>query len=291
MVGVQAFVAFAETAKRGGFAAAARELGLGASAVAKSVARLEAELGLRLFHRTTRQVSLTSDGRRLYARCQRLIDELEALRADAEGVRAQPSGRLRIDAPLALGRELVVPALARLALKYPKLAFDVSFSDRYIDPIREGVDAVVRAGHLDDSSLVARRIGEQHLVACASPRYLRKRGAPKKPAELADHDVVMFRLPSTGRPRPLQFRDGRRQVELAPDARFVLSDGDAMLAAIRAGLGIAQLPDYYVARDIAAGQLVEVLQPYRPAPMPISLLYPSHRQITPRLRALIDALV
>lgn len=291
MVGVQAFIAFAETAKRGGFAAAARELGIGASAVAKSVARLEADLGLRLFHRTTRQVNLTSDGKELFARCQRLIDELEALRAEAEGVRARPSGRLRVDAPLVIGRELVVPALARLALRHPGLAFDASFSDRYIDPIRDGVDAVVRVGKLDDSSLVARRIGDQQLVTCASPRYLRKRGTPKKIAALDSHDVALFRLPSTGRPRPLNFRDGRRQVDwLPPLVRYVLNDGEALVRAMHEGLGIAQVPDYFVTQDLASGKLVEVLKPFRPSPMPISLVYPSSRQITPRLRALIDEL-
>src|SRR3990172_3140119 len=138
MAGMQTFLAFAETAKRGSFAEAARELGLSASAVAKGVGRLEADLGLRLFHRTTRQVTLTSEGHELYARCRRIVDEIEALRDDASGARAEPSGTLRLNAPLVLGRMAVVPALAALVRLYPKITLEVGFSGRYLDLVRAG---------------------------------------------------------------------------------------------------------------------------------------------------------
>ena len=157
MAGLQAFLAFTETAKHGGFAGAAREMGLSASAVAKSVGRLEEDLGLRLFHRTTRQVTLTSEGHELYARCRRIVGEIEALRDEAAGARSEPTGTLRLSAPVVLGRLFVVPALAALTQRYPRLALDIAFSDRYADLIKEGLDAVVRVGHLPDSSLVARQ--------------------------------------------------------------------------------------------------------------------------------------
>src|SRR3990172_1206287 len=177
MAGMQTFLAFAETAKRGSFAEAARELGLSASAVAKGVGRLEVDLGLRLFHRTTRQVTLTSEGHELYARCRRIVDEIEALRDDASGARAEPSGTLRLNAPLVLGRMAVVPALPARVRPHPNITLPVRFSDRYVDLVREGLDAVVRIGHLPDTTLVGRHIGDQPGIVVAGARRLRGRGA------------------------------------------------------------------------------------------------------------------
>jgi DNA-binding transcriptional LysR family regulator len=155
---------------------------------------------------------------------------------------------------------------------------------------RDGYDAVVRIGELDDSSLVARRIGEQSILACASPEYLRGRGVPRSPAELESHDCLVYRLPSTGRPRQLQFRDGRRRMDVSPELRVVLDDGEALVAAACAGLGIIQVPDYMVEDALRSGRLREVLAKHRPPPTRISLVYPSARQATPRLRALIEVL-
>jgi DNA-binding transcriptional LysR family regulator len=290
VTGVQSFLAFAETVKRGSFAGAARELGLSASAVAKSVARLEADLGLRLFHRTTRRVTLTSEGRELYERCRRIVGEIEALRDDASGARAEPSGTLRLNAPLVLGRQVVVPALAALVRRYPKIALEAGFSDRYVDVVGEGLDAVLRIGELKDSSLVARRIAEQALVVVAAPRYLGSRRAPKTPADLAAHRCLMFRNPSTGRARPWQFQEGGGVVELLPESAAVMDDGEALVAAAAEGMGLAQVPDYMARDELRRGRLVEVLKRYRPPPLPISLVYPSARSVTPRLHALLEAL-
>jgi DNA-binding transcriptional LysR family regulator len=290
MAGVQTFLAFAETVKRGSFAEAARELGLSASAVAKSVGRLEADLGLRLFHRTTRQVTLTSEGHELYERCRRIVDEIEALRDDASGARAEPSGTLRLNAPIVLGRMAIVPALAALVRRYPKIALEVGFSDRYVDLVREGLDAVVRIGHLPDSTLVGRRIGDQTIIVVAAPRYLRERGTPRTPADLAGHLCVVFRNPSTGRPRPWQFQERQRPIERMPPSSVVMNDGEALVAAVAEGMGLVQVPDYMATDALRTGRLVEVLSRCRPPPLPISLVYPSTRRVTPRLRALIEAL-
>ena len=157
MHGLQALLAFSETAKRGGFAAAARELGTSASALSKAVGRLEESLGLRLFHRTTRRVSLTADGERLFHRCQRVLAELEEMQSEASGVRAAPSGTLRIDMPIVFGRMFVLPLLARLAEQHSGLEIDARFSDAYVDLIRDGIDVAIRAGEMQDSTLVARR--------------------------------------------------------------------------------------------------------------------------------------
>jgi DNA-binding transcriptional LysR family regulator len=291
MTGTQALLAFAETVRQGSFAAAARELGLSPSAVAKSVARLEGDLGLRLLHRTTRQASLTSDGRGLYERCRRIVDELDALRSDAEGVRGEPSGTLRLNLPTTYGRKVVVPKLAALARRHPKLAFDVDFSDRHADLVRDGLDALVRIGPLRDSALVSRRIDAQALVVCASPRYLAERGVPERPADLDGHDRMIFRLPSSGRPRPWQFREGRRGVEIEPRGRVVFDDGDAMVSAALCGLGLMQGPDYIVEEELRRGRLVEVLAAYRPPALPISLVFAAARRHVPRLRVLVEMLV
>lgn len=290
MTRLHVFAAFAAAARHASFAAAARELGLTASAVAKSVARFEDDLGLRLFHRTTRQVTLTSEGHELYERCRRIVDEIEALRDEASGARAEPGGTLRLNAPIVLGRTLVVPALAALVRQHPRIALDVGFSDRYVDLVSDGLDAAVRIGHLPDSTLVARPIGAQQLVVCASPRYLRRRGTPVTPADLGAHACLVFRNPTTGRPRPWQLRDGDRPLELSPASSAVLGDGEALVAAAAAGMGLAQVPDYMAAEAMRRGQVAEVLARYRPAPVPISVVYPRARRVTPRLRALIAAL-
>ena len=216
MHGLQQYVAFAETARHGSFASAARALGTVPSTLAKAVARLEAELGVRLFHRTTRQVTLTPDGERLYAHCQRLLAEVEDLRAEAAGTRMEPSGTLRVNLPICYGKQVVMPVLARLVQRHPVLRLDVRLQDGLVDLVQEGIDLAVRVGRLEDSSLVARRIDWQVLVLCASPAYLAACGVPGDVAALAAHAAIAFRMPSTGRSRPWQFREGERMVEMAP---------------------------------------------------------------------------
>ena len=290
MASIQTFLAFAQTAQHGSFAAAARAMGLSASAIAKGVARLEEDLGLRLFHRTTRQVALTSEGHELYERCRRIVDEIEALRDDAAGARAEPSGMLRLNVPLTMGRKVIVPALAALVRRYPRIGLDVGFSDRYVDLIKDGLDAVVRVGPLPDSSLVARAVGDQSLIVCGASRYLAARGTPRSPADLGAHACLVFRMPSTGRTRPWQFQHGGRAIEHTPPASVVMNDGEALVAAAVAGMGLVQVPDYMAADELRDGRLVEVLRRFRAAPLPISVVYPSTRRVTPRLRALIEVL-
>lgn len=290
MSGLQQFLAFAQTARCGSFAAAARDLGQAPSTLAKSVARLEAQLGVKLFHRTTRQVSLTPDGERLYRRCERVLAEVEDLQAEAAGTRAAPSGTIRIDAPIAYGRRILMPLIARLLHCHPQLQLDLRLQDAYADLVREGLDLAIRVGALQDSRLVARRIDWQQLVCIASPAYLEARGTPLRIEDLAGHATIVFRMPSSGRLRPWQLREGRRVVEMHPAHRVQVNDGDGMVAAAREGLGLTQIPDYMAADELAAGQLVEVMIDKRPAPMPISAVLPSARLVPPRVRLLLDTL-
>ena len=288
MQGLQPLLAFAETAKRGNFAIAARELGCTPSTLAKAVARLEARLGVRLFHRTTRQVALTDDGERLFSRCQRVLAELELLQEEATGTRQEASGTLRIEMPVTFGRVVMLPLLARLAGQYPRISIDARFSDNYADLVKGGIDVAIRAGEMRDSSLVARHIASQELLLIASPAYLSRVGTPNTVADLNGHDAVLFNVPATGRCRPWHFRVRSRNTLLLPASRLRVDGGDAIVRAALLGMGIGQIPHYMVTDELAKGELVELLPDCRPLEMPLSAVMPSSRMVPARVRALLD---
>jgi len=290
MASLDLITSFAAAARQSSFAKAARELGLTPSAVAKNIARLESQLGVRLFHRTTRQVTLSQDGEDLYARCRRILEEVESLEESVAGARAGPRGTLRIDIPITYGRQVILPVLAKLMARHPELKLDVRFSDQFADIIKEGLDAAVRVGPLADSNLVGRMFDQQIMWTCASPAYLARRSEPTSPDDLARHTCLLFRMPSSGRGRPWQFRYGRRDHSLLPDSGVRLGDGDALVQAAVAGLGIIQVPSYMAEREVRRGRLVQILQKYRQPPLAISLVYPSQRHVPLRVRALADAL-
>jgi DNA-binding transcriptional LysR family regulator len=236
-------------------------------------------------------VSLTADGERLFRRCQRLLAEVDELQAEASGVREAPSGTLRIDLPIVLGRKLVLPVLARMVARHPGLSIDVRLEDGYTDLVKEGIDAAVRVGELRDSSLVSRRFMAQQMVLVASPAYLTERGEPKRLDQLAAHDAVLHRLPSSGKDRPWQFRQRGNPVTLQPVSRARVNDGEGLLEAALLGMGLAQLPDYFVADAIARGDLIEVLPQCRPQAAPISVVYPGARLVPQRVRLLVQELL
>lgn len=290
MQGLQQFLAFTETAKHGSFAAAARETGSAPSTLAKAVLRLEQSLGVKLFHRTTRQVTLTPDGERLYHRCQRVLAEIEDLHADAAGTRASATGTLRIDMPIVFGRRVILPLLARLQQQHPGLDLDIRLQDGYVDLVKDGIDLAIRVGALQDSSLVARRFASQTLLLVASPDYLARQGHPASLRALARHRAILFRMPTSGRDRPWQFVQRGHAVTIQPRSQLRLNDGETMVQAALLGLGLAQLPDYMAADPLGDGRLVELLPSLRPQAMPISAVYPSQRLLPPRVRVLLDAL-
>lgn len=290
MQGLQQFIAFAETAKHGSFAAAAREQGLAPSTLAKAVARLEAALGVKLFHRTTRLVTLTPDGERLFQRCQRVLAEVDDLQAEASGTRSMPAGMLRIEMPVFYGKRFVMPVLAGLLRRYPALRLDARLDDAHADLVRDNIDLAVRIGRLQDSTLVARRVDRQALCLCASPDYLAARGVPRRIEDLAEHAAIVFRLPTTGRDRPWQFRQRGTGVELHPQPGVRVNETEGLLAALKLGLGLCQLPDMLVADELARGELVEVLPSCRPESMPISIVHPAGRLLPARVRVAIEAL-
>lgn len=287
---VRLLQAFAEAARQRSFARAARELGLSPSAVAKSVLRLEQQLRLRLFQRTTRRVALTQEGEQFYARCRRVLDELSELSLAAAEASRAPAGTLRIDVPITYGKKVIVPLAARLAARYPALRLELRLSDQFVDVIGSGVDAVVRVGEIADTRLVARRIGQQQLAVYGAPEYLGRKGRPHKPQDLKAHDCLVFQMPSSGRYRPWEFLFKRKPIVLQPAPRHVLNEGEGLVSAACAGLGLVQVPHYMAEDALKSGALEEVLVPYRPKPTPIFVVFPTHRHMPPRVRAFIDAL-
>lgn len=291
MKNLKQFLSFAAVARNSSFAAAARELGLAPSSVAKSVARLESDLGVRLFHRTTRAVRLTEEGDALFAKCARVLEEIDSLELSTARSAEAPTGTLRVGAPIGYGTRRIVPVLNRLLAAYPALNVDMRLTDERVNLVTEGLDAVIRIGSLDDSGLVARQFDRQHLVLCASPAYIKIHGALRTVEEIETRSVVVFRMPTSGRERPLEFLLGGEKIQLRPPSRFALSHGDAMVEAVVRGAGIAQVPEHMVEAHIRQGALVEELRGCRPDPLPVSVLTSSARMMPPRVRSFIDALL
>jgi DNA-binding transcriptional LysR family regulator len=192
--------------------------------------------------------------------------------------------------PVYYGRHYVMPVLARLQARYPQLVLDLRLSDNFTDLVRDRIDLAIRIARLSDSTLVARRVGWQHLVLCASADYLARRGTPRRLEDLDGHDAIVFRLPNTGRDRPWQFRQRGAELDLQPRPRARISETNGLLEALMLGIGICQVPDYLVAGPIARGRLVELLPSYKPLPLPISIVHPSGRLLPSRVRAAIEAL-
>ena len=279
--------AFVRIVERRSFTRAAEDLGLPRATVTDAIKSLEHRLGVRLLHRTTRVVVPTLEGEVFHGRCLRLLADLEE--AEAAFRDAPPRGPLRIEVHGTLGRHLLFPHLPGFLQRYPEIELEVSEGDRYVDLLREGVDAALRVGTLADSDLAARRLAMLREVTVASPGYVQAQGLPRTLASLQDgHIMVGYRSSATGQLIPLEFQQGG-QVRYVPlPARVRVSGADAFLGAALAGLGIIQAPRYRMDPYIAGGQLVELLPDTPPTPSPLSLVYPRNRTPSPRLRVFID---
>ena len=286
--GVQVFV---EAVDAGGFARAAERLALSRSAVGKSIARLEERLGVRLFHRTTRTQSLTEDGQQYYERCLRAIDELRAAQSLLESGRREVVGRLRVSMPVLFGRYCVAPILVEFAREHPRLELELSFSDRRVDLIADGVDLAVRNGALGSGSgLQARHLTSQRKVLCASPAYLAAMGAPQDIAAVAGHDTLVYWRVDHGQAWLLPDASGAI-VEVAVASRLRFDDLDVIANAAAAGMGLAWLPDWLIRPQLNAGTLVELWADRPGASMECYAVWPTTRYLPLRTRLAIDALV
>ncbi|MCU0687761.1 MAG: LysR family transcriptional regulator [Polyangiaceae bacterium] len=280
---MRVFVAVADLA---GFAAAARRLGLSPSAVTRLVAALEDQLGTRLLQRTTRSVALTDAGARYLARARRILADVAEAEAAAQAERTVPTGRFVVTAPNVFGRLHVAPLVCAFLQKYPAVVGELTLSDRMANLVDDGIDAAVRIGVLDDSSLVTRPVGTTRRVVVASPAYLRRRRRPRKPGDLAGHDVIQFtaitpaaewRFASDG-------PDGRVPIE----PRFVTNSADAAIGHAERGGGLAMVLSYQAAESVRAGRLETVLDAFEPPPLPIQIVYPSTRLLSAKVRAFVE---
>lgn len=288
MLSLAALELFAATVETGSFAAAARRLRLTPSAVSRRVAQLERELGAPLLARTTRALSLTDDGRAFHARCVRILEELREARDAIARNAAEPSGLLRVDAPVALGRMLVMPGLPKLLERHPALRIALTLRNTFVDPVAEGIDVTVRMGRLADSTLIARKLGERRILACASPAYLRRHGVPKAPGELVRHACLGYLR--EGRPDPFRFVSPEGPYDVEVDGPFHCDDADALCRAAVAGRGIVALFDFQVAEPLASGTLVQVLADHPLEPRPVHALYAPNRHLLPKVRVFLDHL-
>lgn len=280
-------VAFARAASLGSYTAAARSLSISPSAVSKSVQRLEAQLGIRLFSRTTRSLTLTPEGRDLLERAMRLLREAEEIEQAVVAARAEPAGMLRITAPLPIGIHVIAPAIPRFRARYPKVTIDLRLGDRFADLVEEGIDIAIRVGELADSRLISRKLGPNRICAFASPAYLAARGEPAHPDELAAHDCVNIRFQNSGQPLKWPFRIAGRMVEIVPQASVIVDNGDAAVAVAAAGGGIGLAPIHVVAPYLKRGELVPVLADFTTNRHEITALWPESRRANPTVRAFL----
>ncbi|UTH73593.1 LysR family transcriptional regulator [Chromobacterium sp. IIBBL 290-4] len=280
MSGLKLFALAAETRS---FVEAGRQLGISSSAVGKSVARLEEKLGVRLFHRSTRSITLTIEGQVFLARCRRILAEIDAAEQELQSLSQAPRGRLRLSLPVV--GELLNPLLAGFAARYPDIELELDFSDRVVDVIEEGFDAVIRIGELRDSRLQARRLGAFRLILAASPAYLAQMGEPASPVDLPRHRCLHYRFPSSGKTQawPLAGLPELPQT-------LVCNTVDTLVYLATQGLGICCVPDFAARPALESGQLRVVLADASRHDGAFHLLWPAGRHPAPRLRAFIDYL-
>ena len=284
-------VAFVQSAESGSFAVASERLGVTRSAIGKRIARLEQQLGVRLFHRSTRRQSLTDDGQAYYERCVKALAELDAAEAALDSGRREPSGRLRISAPVLFGRHCIAPVMLELARRHPKLDIDLSFNDRIVDLVEDGYDLAIRLGRLpDSSSLAARHLYDELMGVCASPEYLTQHGLPKDVDEFEGHCAVVYGRNGQSVPWLLRDADGTVR-EPRVQQRLRYDDVQAIADAAIAGAGLAMLPCWLLSRYLRSGELQMVMRADRVIGSRISAVWPHTHYLPLRTRAAIDLLV
>lgn len=282
---INVFVQVAETRS---FVAAGRLLGVSASAVGKSIVRLEERLGVRLFNRSTRSVTLTDEGLLFLERSRRILAEIEAAEQELTQTTGTPQGRLRVSLPLV--GDPFLPTLGAFKKMYPDIMLDLDFSDRRVDIIEEGFDAVIRSGEVDDSRLAARRLGDYRMLLVAAPEYFKQHGTPVRPDELAQHACIQFRYPNTGKLQMWPIHKGNTDSGLQLPVTVVCNNLEARISFALQGIGIAYLPDFAIQALLTEGKLLTILEDYTETTA-FRIMWPYAKQPVPRLRVFIDFLV
>jgi len=285
---LKSLATFVQVVESGGFSAAARQLAMSPTMASEHIQALEEQLGVRLLQRTTRKVSLTVEGAIYLERCIRLLNDLEDVNALFLGPDHLPSGALRVDLPERLAHMIVIPALPDFFKLYPDIQVRLGSNDRYVDLVGEGIDCAVRVGTLRDSSLVARRIGEMEQLNCASAAYLEQYGRPHTLSELTRHHAVNFFSSQSGRDLDWEYEEDGQTHTIGMRSLVSVSSTEAYVASCRAGLGLIQAPRLGMESMLASGELEEVLPRWRPAPLPVAIVYSHNKHLSPRVRVFVD---
>lgn len=285
LTGMKLFVRVTET---GGFSAVARESGSTQPTVSRTVAALEAHLGVRLLNRSSRAVTLTDDGRAFYAQAMRALEAISGAEACVGRRHGQPTGLLRLGTPVAFGRLHVAPRMPAFIARYSEVEVELSMNDAFVDLVGEGLDVVVRVGLLEDPSLIARRIGITRRVTVASADYLKIHGVPMTPADLERHECVVYTRLATGNRWHFDGPDG--PITVAVRGRFRADNSEAVREAVISGAGIAVIPVWMFTDEIVTGRVRIILETFEPRALPIHAVYPSRRQVSAKVRAMIDFL-
>jgi LysR family transcriptional regulator, regulator for bpeEF and oprC len=279
---------FVQAARYLSFSEAARQLGMSPSAVSRAVQRLEERVGTRLLSRTTRSLSLTEDGARFYESCRQILSDLDEAESSLSRSQSTPSGLLRVNLVPSMGRLHIVPMLPQLAERYPDLSLEISLSDRRIDLIEDGIDAVVRVGMSPDSSLIMQPLATARDVICASPQYLERWGIPKTPEDLLHHSCINHVVPQTGRVREWRFQRGGQSFSLDVAGRFTIDHAESAVEAAIADAGVIQLYNFVVGEAISTGKLVPILQDYAPPGVPIAVIYAQKRYMSAKIKVFVE---
>lgn len=261
------------------------------STVSTAIQELESRLGTRLLARTTRSVSITPDGAAFYDHCVRLIADVEEAEALFRKEEVRPQGVLRVNLPGRIGRLIVAPALPKFLERYPGIDIEIGMTDRAVNLIEDGIDCVLRIGPLQDSGLVGRKIGDLELINVASPSYVALHGAPAHPNDLKRHQVIRYASPTSGRVEDWEWVENGEVHIMAVGGRVTVNSAEASIACCLAGLGLIQIPAFDVQTHLAAGELVEVMPEQRAEALPMTILYPHRKHLSPRLQVFVEWMV
>jgi len=279
---------FVRVVEAGSFTAVAAEQNTTQPTISRQVAALEEHLGARLLTRTTRALTLTDDGRAFYEHALRALEAVGEAENAVGRRQAKPTGTLRLAVPVVLGRRHIVPRLARFLARYPEVAIDLVMSDSFVDLVEQGIDLAMRVGEITDQSLVARKIGMVRRLTVASPAYLKAKGTPRTPADLQQHDCIVYTRLATGNRWHFDSKDGPLSVTVS--GRYRVDNSEAVRDGVLAGLGIAVIPAFAVSGNVERDEVKVLLKSFEPKPLPLNAVYPSRRYVPPRVRAMIEFL-
>ena len=285
---LQAMEVFVRVVETGALTRAADSLGLPKATATTLLQRLEATLGVKLLNRTTRRVSVTPDGAAYYERCVAILSEVRETEESLGRQHSTPRGRLRVDVPTLMARSVFVPALPQFFARYPDIELALACNERRADLIEEGIDCAVWSGEIEESSLVARRVGFLYYATCAAPSYLARHGQPGHPDELATHRCINHFSPRTGKLSEWVFSKNGVRVQASFRGDIALEDENSYVAAAEAGLGIAQIPAFVLKEAMERGTLDLVLADWFPEPLPLHVVYPQNRHLSNKIRVFVD---